>query len=248
MQRGQSPSALLWATSFVRSALFHALFVTLSIPFVIAALAVSRLSRQALFKIVRAWSIMHRILARLVIGIRVEVEGALPDTPVLVALKHESMFEAVDITCLLGNPAIIVKAELIAIPLWGKAGLIYGFIAVDRDGGAKSLRTMMGQAKSAVAENRKLAIFPEGTRVSVGEMPELKSGFAGLYKLLNLPVVPVAVQAGHVFPPRAFVKFPGTVRYKIMPTIPPKLPREEIEARVLESINALNRGDDTADG
>ncbi len=248
MQRGQSPSALLWAISFVRSAVFHALFVTLSIPFVIAALAVSRLSRQSLFKVVRAWSIMHRILARAVLGIRVVVEGMLPDTPVLVALKHESMFEAVDITCLLGNPAIIVKAELIAIPLWGKAGLIYGFIAVDRDGGAKSLRTMMGQAKSAVAENRKLAIFPEGTRVAVGETPELKSGFAGLYKLLNLPVVPVAVQAGHVFPPRAFVKFPGTVRYKVMPTIPPKLPREEIEARVQESINALNRLADGANG
>jgi 1-acyl-sn-glycerol-3-phosphate acyltransferase len=107
---------------------------------------------------------------------------------------------------------------------------------------------MMGQAKSAVAENRKLAIFPEGTRVTVGDRPELKSGFAGLYKLLNLPVVPVAVSAGHIFPPRKFIKFPGVITYRIMPTIPPKLPREEIETRVGEAINALNRLDDTAGG
>lgn len=248
MQRGDKPSAALFAVSALRSAVFHLAFVLASIPFVIAALAVARASRQGLFKTVRAWSITHRWLARILLGIRVEVEGELPDAPVLVALKHESMFEAVDITCLLGNPGIVVKAELIGIPLWGKAGLIYGFIPVDRDGGAKSLRMMMAQAKAAVAEGRKLAIFPEGTRVGVGETPELKSGFAGLYKLLALPVVPVAVQAGHVFPPRAFVKFPGTVRYRIMPPIPPKLPREEVEARVHDAINALNRLDAAPNG
>ncbi len=248
MRRGAKPTAGQVALAAVRSAVFHSLFVFLSIFYVFAALAMAHINRQGLFAVVHAWSGMNRVLARFILGIRVVKEGELPDGPALVALKHESMFEAVDISRLLGNPAVIVKQELIEIPLWGKAGLIYGFIAVDRDGGAKSLRTMMAQAKAAVAENRKLAIFPEGTRVGVGEEPELKSGFAGLYKLLNLPVVPVAVEAGHIFPPRKFIKFPGVVRYRVMPTIPPKLPREEMEARVRDAINALNRGEAPTNG
>ncbi len=248
MKRGETPSAPAVALAALRSAVFHPLFIGLSVFYVLAALAMAYINRQGLFAVVHAWSQMNRVLARFILGIRVEMEGDLPDGPALVALKHESMFEAVDISRLLGNPAVIVKQELIDIPLWGKAGLIYGFIAVDREGGAKSLRTMMAQAKSAVAENRKLAIFPEGTRVGVGEEPELKSGFAGLYKLLNLPVVPIAVEAGHIFPPRKFIKFPGVVRYRVMPTIPPKLPREDIEARVRDAINTLNRLDDGAGG
>lgn len=248
MQRGTKPTATEVIFAAIRSAIFHPTFIFLSIFYVIAALAMAHINRQGLFAVVHAWSGMNRVLARFILGIRVVKEGVMPKGPALVALKHESMFEAVDISRLLGNPAVIVKQELIEIPLWGKAGLIYGFIAVDREGGAKSLRTMMAQAKTAVAENRKLAIFPEGTRVGVGEEPELKSGFAGLYKLLNLPVVPVAVEAGHIFPPRRFIKFPGVVRYRVMPTIPPKLPREEMESRVHYAINALNRGDGPTNG
>jgi 1-acyl-sn-glycerol-3-phosphate acyltransferase len=83
-----------------------------------------------------------------------------------------------------------------------------------------------------------VVIFPEGTRVGVGETPPLASGFAGLYKMLRLPVVPIALDTGTVWP-KAFVKYPGIVHMKIGAPIPPGLDRHDIEARVHTAINAL---------
>jgi 1-acyl-sn-glycerol-3-phosphate acyltransferase len=82
-------------------------------------------------------------------------------------------------------------------------------------------------------------IYPEGTRVRVGETPELKSGFAALYRALGLPVVPVAVDSGRLWG-RGLVHQAGTVTIRIGATIPPGLKRDEIEARVHAAINALN--------
>jgi 1-acyl-sn-glycerol-3-phosphate acyltransferase len=89
-----------------------------------------------------------------------------------------------------------------------------------------------------VAEGRVLAIFPEGTRVPHGTRPALQSGFAGLYKLLGLPVVPVAVDSGYCYHRRW--KRRGTITIRVGDPIPAGLPREEIEARVVAAINALN--------
>ena len=82
------------------------------------------------------------------------------------------------------------------------------------------------------------SFFPEGTRVPVGETPPLKAGFAGLYKVLGLPVVPIALDSGRLWGPR-FVKHSGVVTLKVGGVIPPGLPRDEVEALVHEAINAL---------
>ena len=111
-------------------------------------------------------------------------------------------------------------------------------IAVEREQGAKALRHMLGAAKAMTAAGRPLALFPEGTRIPHGQRAEIKSGFAGLYKLLGLPVVPVAVNAGPLY--HRWFKLPGTITYKVGDVIPAGLPRDEAEARVLEGINALN--------
>jgi 1-acyl-sn-glycerol-3-phosphate acyltransferase len=81
-------------------------------------------------------------------------------------------------------------------------------------------------------------IFPEGTRVPHGERGTLQSGFAGLYKLLGLPVVPVAVNSGPLY--HRGLKRPGTITYRFAEPIQPGLPRAEVEARVTEAINTLN--------
>ena len=83
-----------------------------------------------------------------------------------------------------------------------------------------------------------MVIFPEGTRVPVGETPELRPGFAGLYSALGLPVVPVAHDSGKVWP-KGLVKYPGVIRLKVGETIPAGLKRDEIERRVHGAINAL---------
>jgi 1-acyl-sn-glycerol-3-phosphate acyltransferase len=81
-------------------------------------------------------------------------------------------------------------------------------------------------------------IFPEGTRVRVRETPPLRPGFAGLYRALALPVVPVALDSGRLWG-RGFVHRSGVVSFKVGEVIPPGLEREQIEARVHAAINAL---------
>lgn len=97
---------------------------------------------------------------------------------------------------------------------------------------------MMAEARAAVASGRPVIIFPEGTRVPYGEAPALKPGFAGLYRALGLPVVPVAHDVGKLWH-KGFVKRSGTVRFKVGETIPAGLKRPDIEARVHAAINAL---------
>jgi 1-acyl-sn-glycerol-3-phosphate acyltransferase len=134
-----------------------------------------------------------------------------------------------------------MKRELSDIPLWGWVARRYGIIPVDREGGAGALRRMMRAAEGAIAEGRPLIIFPEGTRVAPGEQPPLQPGFAGLYRALKLPVVPLAVDSGRLWPRGKFLKRPGIVTFRFAPPIAPGLKREEIESRVHEAINALDR-------
>ena len=222
----------------VRSVVFYIVFYLGSVGYVLAAWAGYFIGERALRTMVRGWSNYHRVCARHLLGIRVVITGERPAAPALVALRHESFFEAIDLPHLLHRPAVIAKAELLRIPLWGRVGATYGLIGVDRDQGAKALRAMLGSARALVAEGRVLAIFPEGTRVPHGEARALQSGFAGLYKLLGLAVVPVAIDSGPLYHRRW--KRPGTITLRFGETIPARLPREEIEARVTAAINAVN--------
>ncbi|MDE2621096.1 MAG: 1-acyl-sn-glycerol-3-phosphate acyltransferase, partial [Sphingomonadales bacterium] len=138
---------------------------------------------RAFMRSIRWWTGWHRWCVTRLLGIRVAIEGAVPSGAVLVAMKHESFFEAIDMPVLLHLPAVFAKIELMRIPVWGQAGYRYGLIGVERDQGAKALRAMVAAARERIAEGRPLAIFPEGTRVPHGSAPPLQSGFAGLYKL-----------------------------------------------------------------
>jgi 1-acyl-sn-glycerol-3-phosphate acyltransferase len=134
-----------------------------------------------------------------------------------------------------------MKKELADIPLFGFLTRRYGVIAVEREAGAKALRALVEEGQQAVASGRGVLIYPEGTRVPVGETPPLKSGFAALYRALGLPVVPVALDSGRLWG-RGFVHRSGTVTIAIGETIPAGLPRKEIEAHVHAAINVLELG------
>ena len=224
--------------SILRSLVFYAVFYCATVPFVVAAAIMIPVGGAALRAVPETWSRFHRFCVRRILGIRIVEEGKHPAGPALYAFKHESFFEAIDLTQSLGSPIIFAKAELFRIPLWGPALHAYGSVPVARDEGAKALRFMLAEAKRLKRTGRPFAIFPEGTRMAHGARPPLRSGFAGLYKLLGLPVIPVAVDSGATY--AGPWKRRGTITYRFGEPIPPGLPRAEIEARVHEGINALN--------
>jgi len=225
--------------NFLRTLIFSLFFYGLSVMLVLLVPLVALLGGDSLRSYAMAWVGLMTWSARWILGIRVQIEGAIPKGPVLFAGKHESLFEALELSRLLGSPATVMKRELAQIPLWGWAARRYGVIIVNRTANAAALRSMMKDARAALAQGRSVLIFPEGTRVKPGEAPALRSGFAGLYRMLDLPVVPIAVRSGHVWPKHG-IKKPGVITFRFLDPIPPGLPRAEAEARVHAGINALN--------
>lgn len=226
--------------TLLRSLAFALIFYGATVLWIIAALLAAMIGRAPLRAVAAAWSGFHRMCARILLGQKVRVEGDLPDRPLLFVFKHESMFETIDLLCFFRAPLIAAKKELLDIPLWGMAARRYGVIAVERSAGARAMRTMRALALEGLAEGRPICLFPEGTRVAHGHRPPIRAGFAGLYALLGVPVVPVAVDSGKVAPRNSFLKRSGTITYRVGEIIPPGLPRAEAEARVHAAINALN--------
>jgi 1-acyl-sn-glycerol-3-phosphate acyltransferase len=223
----------------VRSFLFVLIFYGGTVPAVLLSFPISLFGTRAIRWWAHVWARYHRLCARFLLGVRTKVEGTPPRGACLVACKHQSMFETLEMILMLDEPATVLKRELSDIPLWGWVTRRYGVIPIDRKGGATALRGMMRAAEAAIAEGRPIVIFPEGTRVLPGETPPLQPGFAGLYRILKLPVVPVAVDSGRLWPKGRFVKRPGIVTMRFLDPIEPGLPRPEIEARVHAAINVL---------
>ena len=223
----------------LRTILYWIVFVPGSALYSAASVLIAPHSAAAAIAIPRAWARFHYACVRWLLGIEVRVEGTLPQTGVILAFKHESLLETFETLRLLERPAVVFKAELLRVPLWGRAALAHGVIPIEREAGASALRKMLTAARAAVAAGRPVLIFPEGTLVAHGERPPIRPGIAGLYKVLGLPSVTVAVDSGRVWP-RSFAKRPGVVTLLVGEPIPPGLPRDEVEARVFEGINALN--------
>jgi len=222
----------------LRSLLYALIFYPATALFVLAGIIASAFGAGSTRRLVRSWTSFHHALARVLLGITAEVEGRIPSKPALIAVKHQSMYETLEMVRLCDAPVIVLKRELSQIPLFGWLTRRYGVIPVDRSAGPKALREMMAHGRKAVGDGRAVLIYPEGTRVEPGAMPPLRPGFAGLYRALGLPVVPVAVDSGRLWT-RGLMKKPGTVRFLVGEAIPPGLKREEIEARVHRAINAL---------
>jgi 1-acyl-sn-glycerol-3-phosphate acyltransferase len=223
----------------VRTILFLIIFYSVTALAVFAALLVALFGRRPLRRFGIGWVRFHGWCVRWLLGIRTRVTGAVPDGPVLVAAKHQSFYDPLGLIRVMHAPAAVMKRQLADIPLWGRLARAYGAISVDRSGGAVALRRMMREAGEAIAEGRSILIFPEGTRVPPGSQPPLQAGFAGLYRRFGLPVVPVALDSGRLWPRRGLIRRSGVVTLHFGEPLPPGLAREEIERRVHQAINLL---------
>lgn len=229
----------------LRSLLFQIAFLSWSTLVALYALIPLGLGRRAhIVSIGAVWSDGINWLLRTICDIQVRIEGQehVPAGPAMIAAKHQSLWDTAIVLRLFRAPAIVMKQELLNIPIYGSLCLAQGMIAVDRDGGAKALKQMLKDARAAVAADRKILIFPQGTRTLPGEHVPYQPGVAALYRDLKIPVVPVALNSGFFWPKRGLLRRPGTIVLRFLPAIPAGLDRDtfmkELETRI-ESANAV---------
>lgn len=169
------------------------------------------------------WSAGALRLLAWCVGLDHEVRGRehLPAGPAIIAMKHQSAWDTLAAPVIFRNPAIVIKRELLAIPLYGWYARKAGMIPIDRGSGAAALRSMIAASRRAVAAGRPVVIFPEGTRSAVGAHTAYQPGIGALYRQLDLPLVPVALNSGVFWGRRRFLKRPGRIVVQILPPIPP---------------------------
>ena len=220
----------------LRATLFNLVFLLGSILITSSIAILSPLSREYVRAGSHLWARWFVWCCSVFLGIRLVVRGRVPQEGVIIASKHTSMYETILTLYLFRHPAVVMKAELRKIPVWGFVADRHGSIFVERGKAGAALKSMLRQAKARAAEGRPIFIFPEGTRVPQGSAPPLKAGLYGVYGGLKVPVVPVTHDAGLCWT-RGFAKRPGTVTVSFLPEVPPGLPREEMETAVHSAIN-----------
>jgi 1-acyl-sn-glycerol-3-phosphate acyltransferase len=177
---------------------------------------------------------------KVICGTQVEVRGRekLPKGACLVAAKHQSAWDTFALIPVFRDPAMVMKAELGLIPLYGWFSHKFQHIFVKRDRGPSALKTLLRDARNRAGQGREIVIFPEGTRRPPGAPPDYKPGFLALYEGLNLPCVPLALNSGLFWPRRSFMRYPGTVVVEFLEPIPAGLPRAQARALIQERIEA----------
>jgi 1-acyl-sn-glycerol-3-phosphate acyltransferase len=177
---------------------------------------------------------------RLIIGTRYEVRGQehLPPNPILIASKHQSAWETFAFPHILDDPALVMKEELMSIPLYGWFSRKFEMIPIRRERAAVALKEMIREAEIRKGQTREIIIFPEGTRKAPGAEPDYKPGVIKLYEALHIPCVPVALNSGVFWPRGDKRRYKGTIIIEFLPPIPPGLPRKEFREKLETSIEA----------
>jgi 1-acyl-sn-glycerol-3-phosphate acyltransferase len=207
----------------VRSTLFALLVVLITPPYALTAWLVRPLPARIRYHIVTSWSHVVIGLARTVCGIRYRVQGRVPEGgPYIVLSKHQSAWETLAFQVLLPPQAMVLKRGLLWIPFFGWGLATLSPITVKRAAPSQTLRRLLEQGKDRLAQGFWIVIFPEGTRVPPGQRAPFQAGGAWLACRTHVAVVPVAHNAGELWPRNGFIKYPGTVTVSIGEPIPCK--------------------------
>jgi 1-acyl-sn-glycerol-3-phosphate acyltransferase len=222
------------ALIFLRSLVYNVLFYLLLAFWVIVGIPTFLMPRWAILNVARYWARSSIWLQRVICGTKVEYRGLdkIPKGPLIVASKHQSMWETFALLQFFEQPLFILKRELTWIPFFGWYLIKADMIAVDRGAGGRALIQTMRRAGEAVRRGRQFIIFPEGTRTPVDAPPNYKSGVGLIYTDSNVACLPVALNSGLFWPRRTFMRYPGTLVVEFLDPLPPGLPRNEFVARI----------------
>ena len=220
--------------SIVRSTAFNAAAALWTLAMVLVAALCLPLPPGAILSVSRIWMAGLQFLLRHLVGLDYEIRGLanMPPGPAIYAFRHQSAWETVMIHLLLPKAAIVLKRELMQIPLFGWCLRRTGMIGIDRAGRTRALRSLVEGARAALARGVPVVIFPEGSRTAPGRHASYQPGVAALYLQLDRPVVPVALNSGLFWSRRSFVKRPGRIVVQFLEPIEPGLDRKAFMAEL----------------
>ena len=212
---------------FLRSTLFNMALFIFNLLTCVSYLPALLLPRDKFMPLVDIYLYGIYFLERRILGLNYEIRGRkyVPDgVPFIIAAKHYSAYETFKLRPLFKEPAIILKRELLRIPLWGYYLAKTSPIAIDRSTPKTALKSITDGAIQVREQGRPLVIFPQGTRVHLHETPQekpYKTGIARIQAATGLPIIPMATNSGYFCPRGRWLKKPGTVVFEFLPPIAP---------------------------
>jgi 1-acyl-sn-glycerol-3-phosphate acyltransferase len=207
----------------LRSLLFTLVVIVPTIVWAFACVLSAPLPYRTRYWWTARWNVFVIWAARVICGIRHEIKGAenLPDSPAILLSKHQSAWETIFYMCVMPRPLVFVfKKELLYIPFFGWGLALLRMIPIDRSKGRDAFAQVVEQGRKRLAGGQWIIMFPEGTRIPVGERGKYKGGGARLAIETGVPVVPIALNSGECWPKNSFVKKPGLITVSIGKPIP----------------------------
>ncbi|MCW5713400.1 MAG: 1-acyl-sn-glycerol-3-phosphate acyltransferase [Bauldia sp.] len=230
----------------LRSILYNfAFYVVMAVVFIAVTPVYFFLPQRRNMAVVSWLARVELWLLKVIAGTTVEFRGLedLPAGRFIVASKHQSLWETFAFLKVFPNAGVIIKRQLLYVPIWGWWAWKADHVYVTRGGGTAALKEINEGAERVLSQGRPLVIFPEGTRRAPGAEPDYKQGIALMYAKLGVPVVPVGLNSGFYWPRRRSLRFPGKIVVEFMPPIPPGMkPRafmEQLTAAIEGSCDRL---------
>ena len=224
----------------LRSLVLMALLYASLVGWMIVGLPTLVLPRPWMTVLARSWGSYFLWLCRTVGGIKVEIRGRenIPNGPLLVAAKHQSMWETFALLSMFDDPCFILKRELVWLPVFGWYIRKMRNVPIDRKAGSRALLHLTKAAHREIRADagRQILLFPEGTRRPPGAEPAYRYGVAVLYAGLDVPCLPIGLNSGVYWPRRSLRLKQGTIIVDIMPPIAPGLDKHAFFERMTGAI------------
>ncbi len=226
----------------LRSVVFWILVTAFTLVISTAGIVTLPMHRDVTYRWCVFWARTVTRLMRLVCGLDYRIVGRehMPRGPAIFALKHQSAWETIAFLEIAPPVAVVLKRELLLIPVYGWYMRRLGMVPIDRKAAGAAIREMLRRAKDATVRGRSIMIMPEGTRVAPGRTGRYNPGVAALYTTLGLPVVPVALNSGLFWGRRSLLLRPGTVTLEFLEPLRPGMDRKVFMALLQERIETAS--------
>ena len=187
---------------------------------------------------IKLWIKVIFIFLNKICNIKHKIEGLenIPDESTLIVSKHQSAFETLALFYYLNDCFFVHKKELFFIPIFGQYLFKTNMVAIDRDGGTKSMRKLLDRVQAKLSSGSSIIIFPEGTRKLPGSKPDYKTGFIGIYNHSKRKILPVAVNSGLCWPKQSWILKKGMITIKFLPLINEGLDKKKLLNEVQNKI------------